>query len=173
VVGYRRRNFAWVLLVRCCLPLVGADKFANAICRLKCDDFADAYLCNANGSFVDGNATFTKPKQHDRAHTLTWTLRDADAAGYDAKGWRISVLTDENLASTTLSEREQALTEKKNELLEKEQLFAEKQQIKHDEFTTREANCAAETSGRAGDQRDRAEQTSRDQQGHRYPQSGK
>jgi hypothetical protein len=127
------------LLVRCCLPLADRDVFANAICRLKCDDFADAYLCNANGSFVDGNATFTKPKQHDRAHTLTWTLRDADAAGYDAKGWRISVLTDENLASTTLSEREQALTEKKNELLEKEQLFAEKQQIKHDEFTTREA----------------------------------
>jgi hypothetical protein len=139
VVGHRRGIFAWVLLVRCCLPLADRDVFANAICRLKCDDFADAYLCNANGSFVDGNATFTKPKQHDRAHTLTWTLRDADAAGYDAKGWRISVLTDENLTSTTLSEREQALTEKENELLEKEQHFAMKQQTKDDEFTTREA----------------------------------
>jgi hypothetical protein len=111
--------------------------FANAICRLKCDDFADAYLCNANGSFVDGNATFTKPKQHDRAHTLTWTLRDADAVGYDAKGWRISVLPDENVAN--LSEREQALAKKEYALLEKEQHFAAEQKTKDDESTAREA----------------------------------
>ena len=85
---------------------------------------------------MDGNATFTKPKQLDRAHTLTWTLRDADAVGYDAKGWRISVLSDEDLV---LSAREQALTEKENELLEKEQLFAATQQTENDEFTAREA----------------------------------
>ena len=138
MVGYRRRVFAWILLVRRCSPLADKDVFANAICRLKCDDFADAYLCNANGSFVDGNATFTKPKQHDRAHTLTWTLRDADAAGYDAKGWRISVMTDENLANATLSEREQTLVEKGNELLEKEQRFSAEQQTKDDELTARE-----------------------------------
>jgi hypothetical protein len=87
---------------------------------------------------VDGNATFTRPKQLDRAHTLTWTLRDADAVGYDAKGWRISVSTDENLAGTTLDEREQALTEKEDELSQKEQHLATKQRIKHDEFTGRE-----------------------------------
>ena len=77
--------------------------------RLKCGDFADAYLCNANGSFVDGNATFTKPKQLDRAHTLTWTLRDADAVGYDAKGWRLSVLPEEDVASLEPNERERAV----------------------------------------------------------------
>jgi hypothetical protein len=137
VVGHRRGDFAWVLLVRCRLPLDNGRRFANAIRRLKCDDFADAYLCNANGSFVDGNATFTKPKQHDRAHTLTWTLRDADAVGYDAKGWRISVLPDENLAS--MSEREQALAEKENALLEKEQRFVAEQKTKDDESTAREA----------------------------------
>lgn len=109
------------------------------MCRLKCDDFADAYLCNANGSFVDGNATFTKPKQLDRAHTLTWTLRDADAVGYDAKGWRISVLSDDNLVNVTLSEKEQALTKKENALLEKEQEINAKQQTRDDEFKAREA----------------------------------
>jgi len=141
VVGYRRGDFTRVLLVRCYFPFVrDGCIFANAMCRLKCDDFADAYLCNANGSFVDGNATFTKPKQLDRAHTLTWTLRDADAVGYDAKGWRISVLSDENLASTTtLSEREQALTEKENALFEKEQQTAAEQKTKADAFTAREA----------------------------------
>ena len=113
--------------------------FANAMCRLKCNDFADAYLCNANGSFVDGNATFTKPKQLDRAHTLTWTLRDADAVGYDAKGWRLSVLPDDNLASATLSEREEALAKKERALLEKEQDLIAKQQTRDDEFTAREA----------------------------------
>ena len=113
--------------------------FANAMCRLKCNDFADAYLCNANGSFVDGNATFTKPKQLDRAHTLTWTLRDADAVGYDAKGWRLSFLPDDNLASATLSEREEALTKKERTLLEKEQDLIAKQQTRDDEFMAREA----------------------------------
>lgn len=139
MVGHRRGDFAWVLLVRCCLPLAYGHVIANAIRRLKSDDFADAYLCNANGSFVDGNATFTKPKQHDRAHTLTWTLRDADAVGYDAKGWRISVLPDENLADNTLSEREQALAEKENEFFEQQQLFARKEQTKGHEITAREA----------------------------------
>lgn len=117
--------------------LADGRRFANAIRRLKCDDFADAYLCNANGSFVDGNATSTKPKQYDRAHTLTWTLRDADAVGYDAKGWRISVLPDENLAS--MSEKEQALTEKENALLKKEQHFVAEQKTKDDKLTAREA----------------------------------
>jgi hypothetical protein len=87
---------------------------------------------------VDGNATFTKPKQLDRAHTLTWTLRDADAVGYDAKGWRISVLSDNDPASGVLDEREQALSEKENELLEKEQRFFAKQQTKDDELIARE-----------------------------------
>jgi hypothetical protein len=88
---------------------------------------------------VDGNATFTKPKQLDRAHTLTWTLRDADAVGYDAKGWRISVLSADDPAGVVLDEREQAVSEKENELLEKEQQFAAKQQTKEDEFAAREA----------------------------------
>jgi hypothetical protein len=139
VVGYRRGDFAWVLLVSSYLPLTDRSRFANAIRRLKCDDFADAYLCNANGSFVDGNATFTKPKQYDRAHTLTWTLRDADAVGYDAKGWRISVLPDEDVADGTPSVKEKAMAERENTLVEKEQHFAAKQQAKDDELTAKEA----------------------------------
>ncbi|GAB7326839.1 hypothetical protein MBLNU13_g10772t2 [Cladosporium sp. NU13] len=118
-------------------------------CWLKCDDFADAYLCNANGSFIDGNATFTKPKQLDRAHTLTWTLRDADAVGYDAKGWKISILSDEDSASTTLSEREQVLVEKEKALLEMEQNLIAEQQTKHDEFAAREAKLLKISDGLA------------------------
>jgi hypothetical protein len=84
--------------------------------RLKCADFADSYLCNANGSFVDGNATYTRPKQLDRAYALTWTLRDADAVGYDAKGWRLRVSPDEDRSTVILEERESAVTEKEPRL---------------------------------------------------------
>lgn len=162
MVGYRRGDFAWVLLVRYHLPLVhDGCIFANTMCRLKCDDFADAYLCNANGSFVDGNATFTKPKQIDRAHTLTWTLRDADAVGYDAKGWRISVLSDDNLVNVTLSEKEQALTKKENALLEKEREINAKQQTRDDEFEAREAKLlkmADDLAARETTQQNQAEE---------------
>jgi hypothetical protein len=80
--------------------------------RLKCADFTDSYLCNANGSFVDGNAAYTRPKQLDRAYALTWTLRDADAVGWDAKGWRLSVSMDEEKSAVELRERDVAIMER-------------------------------------------------------------
>jgi hypothetical protein len=88
--------------------------------RLKCADFADSYLCNANGSFVDGNAAYTRPKQLDRAHALTWTLRDADAVGWDAKGWRLSVSPDEDQSAVELKEREAAVMEQEGVVVERE-----------------------------------------------------
>jgi hypothetical protein len=88
--------------------------------RLKCADFADSYLCNANGSFVDGNAAYTRPKQLDRAYALTWTLRDADAVGWDAKGWRLSVSPDEDQSAVALKEREAAVMEQEVAAVERE-----------------------------------------------------
>jgi myosin heavy subunit len=76
---------------------------------------------------VDGNATFTRPKQPDRAHTLTWTLRDADAVGYDAKGWMISMSSDLKQAREEVSEREQAVSEKESCLVENERCLREKE----------------------------------------------
>jgi len=94
------------------------------VSRLKCADFADSYLCNANGSFVDGNAAYTRPKQLDRAYALTWTLRDADAVGYDAKGWRLSVSPDEDQMAVELKEREAAVTEQEMRLQSLEEQIA-------------------------------------------------
>jgi hypothetical protein len=76
---------------------------------------------------VDGNATFTRPKQVDRAHALTWTLRDADAKGYDAKGWRISVLDDLRVVGKELEERERVAAEKERGFLERETRLWEKE----------------------------------------------
>ena len=136
--GLLKRDLRLDLAGEIWLPLADVNRFTDVMWRLKCGDFADAYLCNANCSFVDGNATFTKPKQLDRAHTLTWTLRDADAVGYDAKGWRLSVLPEEDVASLEPNERERAVSERENELLEKEKRSTSKQQSKDDELTTRE-----------------------------------
>jgi hypothetical protein len=65
---------------------------------------------------VDGNATYTRPKQLDRAYALTWTLRDADAVGYDAKGWRLSVSPDKDGIAVMLEERELMIAEKEESL---------------------------------------------------------
>jgi hypothetical protein len=80
---------------------------------------------------VDGNATFTRPKQTDRAHTLTWTLRDADAVGYDAKGWMISMSSDLKTAREEVNEREQAVSEKESCLLENERCLRKKESSLH------------------------------------------
>jgi hypothetical protein len=80
---------------------------------------------------VDGNATFTRPKQPDRAHTLTWTLRDADAVGYDAKGWMISMSSDLKQAREEMNEREQAVSEKESCLVENERSLRKKENSLH------------------------------------------
>jgi hypothetical protein len=80
---------------------------------------------------VDGNATFTRPKQTDRAHTLTWTLRDADAVGYDAKGWMISMSSDLKTARDEVNEREQAVSEKESCLVESERCLRKKESSLH------------------------------------------
>lgn len=113
--------------------------------RIKCSDFADAYLYNANGTFVDGNAAFTKPKQLDREHASTWTLRDADAVGYDVKGWKISMSSDSKMNDAELKQREQAVTEQESSLLDKErQLNArtEEQKTKEDRLMSKEAELS-------------------------------
>ena len=91
---------------------------------------------------MDGNAAFTKPKQHDREHASTWTLRDADAVGYDAQGWNINVSSSSKAKSLELEKREQMITEKEKSLLEKErQLNAriEEQGVNDDRISSREA----------------------------------
>ena len=95
--------------------------------RLKCADFADSYLCNANGSFVDGNAAYTRPKQLDRAYALTWTLRDADSVGWDAKGWRLSVSPEEDRSAVELRERELLVEENEMRLQSLEEQIASRE----------------------------------------------
>ena len=95
--------------------------------RLKCADFADSYLCNANGSFVDGNAAYTRPKQLDRAYALAWTLRDADSEGWDAKGWRLSVSPEEDRSAVELRERELLVEENEMRLQSLEEQIASRE----------------------------------------------
>jgi len=38
-------------------------RFAHIYARIKCNDYPDAYLCNANGSYVNNNKVYAWPKQ--------------------------------------------------------------------------------------------------------------
>ncbi|KAL1303198.1 hypothetical protein AAFC00_006619 [Neodothiora populina] len=98
---------------------------------LKCNDYADAYLCNSYGSYKNNNTVYVWPKQSNWSHALTWYLKEAQAPGYIPKAWNAESLGEDlkrkekELAAkgeqiTAVQKREADLNEKEQELAAKE-----------------------------------------------------
>merc|ERR1712000_3782 len=52
---------------------------------MKSLDFPNAYLCNANGSYIDDNKIYMWPKQANWTHALNFYLQDPKAAGFSSQ----------------------------------------------------------------------------------------
>lgn len=84
-----------------------------------------------NGSHSNKGAVHVGPKKAESAPAFTWYVRDADAVGYDSKGWQLSTGAKSGLevakvhqSSREMEEREKALEVKQSSILKKENLLA-------------------------------------------------
>lgn len=84
-----------------------------------------------NAPHSNNNVVQANPKQAKNALVFTWYLRDADAVGFDSKGWQLIRGANSNLnvakrhqSSRKMEERDKALEVKHSLILKKESLLA-------------------------------------------------
>ncbi|GAB7346299.1 hypothetical protein MBLNU457_5021t1 [Dothideomycetes sp. NU457] len=110
---------------------------------IKCNDFKDAYLCNAYAKHTEDNTVYMWPKQANWQHSMRWYIQEAGVHDFTtgAGGSDASSGADFAEKEKALSERENALAEKEKALAEKEQSIAAKeadQKTQADQLTAKE-----------------------------------
>ncbi|KAF1351946.1 hypothetical protein BDV97DRAFT_397007 [Delphinella strobiligena] len=116
---------------------------------IKCNDYPNAYLCNAHGYKEHNTQVYVWPKEAVWDYTLVWYLVDAKASGFKPQGYTATGQGEEfQKREAALAEKEQALKEveqREAQLAEKEQRFAAQEAAQKqlaDQLATKEKELA-------------------------------